>query len=631
MSKPSREMRERQPKTAQKHRVPQDDSKALTEHFQGEREDIFPVAETPFQPRMDEHAELLSATHADEARSNLIIHLQRTYGNGYVQRLVESIKIQAKLDVSQPGDVQEQEADRVAEAVSLTIETQVQRQSDEEEEEIQAKRVFQSQTEKEEVHEAPMAGSITVIGQQQGVQTFVQRGIFDKIRGWFSGLFGPKKPPEPELSDEEAMRMLGELNQQIEEEEGGKEELPEEKLSEEDERMLAELEKEGEEKPEEVSDEESEKALAELGAEMEKEPEEEMTPQELDAEIDRIEGMTDVLHNRHDKLYEQQVTLTGKYAKLVVKDGKEKQADDVYNKLQEVIEERERVAEELQNAHQRLTELLSRKQDKISEIMAKPLGPESSEEENEEIESELEQMEEHSVEQEKRKSDIEDSLKPEKVPSAPGILELVPGISEIKPESPKEDNLDWLMKREMTPEEEAEMEDELGRVTEELADEERTEQLKQALTALPDYSKTKLGAIEEGIKEEEEEGEKPKKREVVLLKESGHSLPEVSDKLEAKINTNRDSGNTLSKEIRLPMEETFGADFSGVRVHTDSEANDLNESLQARAFTTGNDIFFRQGEYNEDSGEGRKLLAHELTHAIQQGASQRKETNENTQ
>jgi hypothetical protein len=476
-----------------------------------------------------------------------------------------------------------------------------------------------------------MAGSITVIGQQQGVQTFVQRGIFDKIRGWFSGLFGPKKPPEPELSDEEAMRMLGELNQQIEEEEGGKEELPEEKLSEEDERMLAELEKEGEEKPEEVSDEESEKALAELGAEMEKEPEEEMTPQELDAEIDRIEGMTDVLHNRHDKLYEQQVTLTGKYAKLVVKDGKEKQADDVYNKLQEVIEERERVAEELQNAHQRLTELLSRKQDKISEIMAKPLGPESSEEENEEIESELEQMEEHSVEQEKRKSDIEDSLKPEKVPSAPGILELVPGISEIKPESPKEDNLDWLMKREMTPEEEAEMEDELGRVTEELADEERTEQLKQALTALPDYSKTKLGAIEEGIKEEEEEGEKPKKREVVLLKESGHSLPEVSDKLEAKINTNRDSGNTLSKEIRLPMEETFGADFSGVRVHTDSEANDLNESLQARAFTTGNDIFFRQGEYNEDSGEGRKLLAHELTHAIQQGASQRKETNENTQ
>jgi hypothetical protein len=548
-----------------------------------------------------------------------------------VQRLVESIKIQAKLGVSQPGDVQEQEADRVAEAVSLTIETQVQRQSDEEEEEIQAKRVFQSQTEKEEVHEAPMAGSITVTGQQQGVQTFVQRGIFDKIRGWFSGLFGPKKPPEPELSDEEAMRMLGELNQQIEEEEGGKEELPEEKLSEEDERMLAELEKEGEEKPEEVSDEESEKALAELGAEMEKEPEEEMTPQELDAEIDRIEGMTDVLHNRHDKLYEQQVTLTGKYAKLVVKDGKEKQADDVYNKLQEVIEERERVAEELQNAHQRLTELLSRKQDKISEIMAKPLGPESSEEENEEIESELEQMEEHSVEQEKRKSDIEDSLKPEKVPSAPGILELVPGISEIKPESPKEDNLDWLMKREMTPEEEAEMEDELGRVTEELADEERTEQLKQALTALPDYSKTKLGAIEEGIKEEEEEEEKPKKREVVLLKESGHSLPEVSDKLEAKINTNRDSGNTLSKEIRLPMEETFGADFSGVRVHTDSEANDLNESLQARAFTTGNDIFFRQGEYNEDSGEGRKLLAHELTHAIQQGASQRKETNENTQ
>jgi hypothetical protein len=351
-----------------------------------------------------------------------------------------------------------------------------------------------------------------------------------------------------------------------------------------------------------------------------------MTPQELDAEIDRIEGMTDILHNKHDKLYEQQIMLTEKYAKLVVKEGKERQADDVYKKLLEVTKERELVAEELQNAHQRLTELLSKKQDKIGEALAKPSGAELTEEENENLEKELEQLEEHSVEQEKGKSEIEESLKHEKI--APGISEIAPGILEIKPESSKEDNLDWLLKREMTPEEEAQMEEELERVKEELDDEELErigKKLEQLKGSTPDFAKTK-----QGVKEDEEEEEKPK-RELVLAKEIGQTPPEVSNSLEAKINTNRGSGNTLSKEIRLPMEETFGADFSGVRVHTDSEANNLNESLQARAFTTGNDIFFRQGEYNEDSGEGRKLLAHELTHVIQQGASQSKEKNENTQ
>ncbi len=64
--------------------------------------------------------------------------------------------------------------------------------------------------------------------------------------------------------------------------------------------------------------------------------------------------------------------------------------------------------------------------------------------------------------------------------------------------------------------------------------------------------------------------------------------------------------------------ESFGADFSGVRVHTDSEADALNQQLSARAFTTGQDIFFREGEYSPGSDSGRELIAHELTHAVQQ-------------
>jgi len=66
------------------------------------------------------------------------------------------------------------------------------------------------------------------------------------------------------------------------------------------------------------------------------------------------------------------------------------------------------------------------------------------------------------------------------------------------------------------------------------------------------------------------------------------------------------------------MERSFGADFSGVRIHVDSESDTLNRSLHARAFTTGHDLFFRRGEYNPDSRGGQDLIAHELTHVIQQ-------------
>jgi hypothetical protein len=69
------------------------------------------------------------------------------------------------------------------------------------------------------------------------------------------------------------------------------------------------------------------------------------------------------------------------------------------------------------------------------------------------------------------------------------------------------------------------------------------------------------------------------------------------------------------------MEGAFGADFSGVKVHTDSKSHELNQSIQARAFTTGQDIFFRQGEYNPGSRPGQELLAHELTHVVQQNGS----------
>ncbi|MEQ8385236.1 MAG: DUF4157 domain-containing protein [Coleofasciculus sp. A1-SPW-01] len=99
-------------------------------------------------------------------------------------------------------------------------------------------------------------------------------------------------------------------------------------------------------------------------------------------------------------------------------------------------------------------------------------------------------------------------------------------------------------------------------------------------------------------------------------------LLKLANSYEQEIEQKRGSGQPISNKIRQPMEQAFGADFSQVQVHTDSKSNKLNESIQAKAFTTGTDIFFKQGEYQPDNQPGQELLAHELTHVVQQNGSQ---------
>jgi hypothetical protein len=96
------------------------------------------------------------------------------------------------------------------------------------------------------------------------------------------------------------------------------------------------------------------------------------------------------------------------------------------------------------------------------------------------------------------------------------------------------------------------------------------------------------------------------------------SVPNVQGDFETRLNTVRGGGSPLDEEFRAKVEPAMGADFSGVKVHTDAEADRLNRSLQAKAFTTGQNIFFRQGTYEPGSQQGQELLAHELTHVVQQ-------------
>jgi len=105
---------------------------------------------------------------------------------------------------------------------------------------------------------------------------------------------------------------------------------------------------------------------------------------------------------------------------------------------------------------------------------------------------------------------------------------------------------------------------------------------------------------------------------------NSHSSPEVglaggpiSDGLASQINSKRGGGSALDAGSRTSMEGAFGSSFADVRIHTDSESDALNRSISAKACTAGSDIFFSKSASPSDN----QLLAHELTHVVQQRGS----------
>lgn len=93
----------------------------------------------------------------------------------------------------------------------------------------------------------------------------------------------------------------------------------------------------------------------------------------------------------------------------------------------------------------------------------------------------------------------------------------------------------------------------------------------------------------------------------------------VSGEVQGALDQARGGGRPLDKTVGTQVGGALGADLSGVRVHTDSRSQAINQSLGAEAATVGNDIFFSKGAYHPGTSSGKKLLAHELTHVVQQG------------
>jgi hypothetical protein len=104
----------------------------------------------------------------------------------------------------------------------------------------------------------------------------------------------------------------------------------------------------------------------------------------------------------------------------------------------------------------------------------------------------------------------------------------------------------------------------------------------------------------------------------LLAQRSADGSGELDDETAGRINQKRGGGQPLDSGVQKKMTASTGEDFSQVKVHTDPEADTLNHQLGAKAFTTGQDVFFRDGAYQPQTSGGQELLAHELTHVIQQ-------------
>ncbi len=108
-----------------------------------------------------------------------------------------------------------------------------------------------------------------------------------------------------------------------------------------------------------------------------------------------------------------------------------------------------------------------------------------------------------------------------------------------------------------------------------------------------------------------------KPEETIHRKADGQST--IAPSVSADIQNSMSSGSPLPMGVRRFMEPRFRADFSKVKIHTGDQAAKLNRQVNAQAFAMGNHVFFGKDKFQPDSHEGKELIAHELTHTIQQG------------
>ena len=109
-----------------------------------------------------------------------------------------------------------------------------------------------------------------------------------------------------------------------------------------------------------------------------------------------------------------------------------------------------------------------------------------------------------------------------------------------------------------------------------------------------------------------------KKEEGILMARSEDGSFKGTEKLQNTLDSSKGGGQALDDKTKSEMGEKMGADLSAVKIHTDHKAHQMSEGINAKAFTHGQDIYFKHGNFDTTSHEGKELLAHELTHTVQQ-------------
>jgi hypothetical protein len=131
--------------------------------------------------------------------------------------------------------------------------------------------------------------------------------------------------------------------------------------------------------------------------------------------------------------------------------------------------------------------------------------------------------------------------------------------------------------------------------------------------------------VQRQVEEEEEEELRrqpiEEEEEELQTKTTTGSIPEVQPDIESHIHSLKGGGWPLLANDRAFFEPRFGRDFSQVRMHTDTRAAESARAVNARAFTVGQDVVFGTGQYVPGASGGRRLMAHELTHVVQQSKS----------
>ena len=148
---------------------------------------------------------------------------------------------------------------------------------------------------------------------------------------------------------------------------------------------------------------------------------------------------------------------------------------------------------------------------------------------------------------------------------------------------------------------------------EEPPEEEGVVQTKQASASVLSEDQTKKPDEEERKKHKEDD-------KTIQAKGQAGEAPSVSANVESQIKGMQGSGDPLPDNMRTHFESQFGQDFSEVRVHKGAQAGETAKAINAKAYTIGKDIVFGAGAYAPEMAEGQKLLAHELTHVVQQGS-----------